>query len=344
MASTIKDIARQLNISVSTVSYALNDGPRTVPPEIKAKVIAVARELDYRPNSLARSMATGRTNTLAVVPPRGAHAMLLSPYLLTVLNGIMEAAEALEQDVLVHTAQGDSEPSGIARSVFGGKADGVVLIAPSVDSRLAELIATRGFPCAVFSSDGPSGTLTLTTDNEAATYQAMRHLTGLGHRHIGHVAGKPGLRDAELRQGAYCRFLQENDLPVVPEWLVGGDFTYARSYQASLRLLALPNRPTAILAANDESGLGVIDAAQTLGLRVPDDLSVIAFDVLPQSVLHMRPITSVGQPLQHMAGEAARLVTEWAQSGVCPAPCRRVFPTDLADMGSTAPPRQQQAS
>ena len=303
MPVTIKDIARQLNISISTVSYALNDGPRPVPADIKAKVLAVAQELNYRPNSLARSMATGRTDTIAVVPPSGGHPMLLSPYLLTVLNGIMEAAETLEQDVLLHTVRGDREPMGSARSVFSGKVDGVLLIAP---------------------------------DNAVATYQAMAHLYALGHRHVAHVAGKAGLRDAEERRAAYQRFLEEKGMPAPHEWLVTGDFTYKRGREAALHLLALPDRPTAVLAGNDESGLGVIDAALELGLRIPADLSVIAFDVLPQS-FQQRSLSSVRQPIHQMAMEAVYLLTQWAQSGNRPEPARRVFPTELVELGSTAP-------
>lgn len=337
MPVTIKDIARQLNISISTVSYALNNGPRPVPADIKAKVLAVAQELNYRPNSLARSMATGRTDTIAVVPPSGGHPMLLSPYLLTVLNGIMEAAETLEQDVLLHTVRGDREPMGSARSVFSGKVDGVLLIAPDMDSRLPAQIAERGLPCVVFSSDGLEGTLTVTTDNAVATYQAMAHLYALGHRHIAHVAGKAGLRDAEERRAAYQRFLEEKGMPAPHGWLVNGDFTYKRGREAALRLLALPDRPTAVLAGNDESGLGVIDAALELGLRIPADLSVIAFDVLPQS-FQQRSLSSVRQPIHQMAMEAVYLLTQWAQSGNRPEPARRVFPTELVELGSTAPP------
>lgn len=344
MSVTIKDIARKLNISISTVSYALNNGPRPVPPEVRARVLATAQEMNYRPNTLARSMATGRTDTLAVVPPAGGHPMLLSPYLLTVLNGIMEAAEELQQDILLHSVRTadplhpdleNQELARLTRSLLGGKVDGVLLIVPHTDSPLPAQIAEHKLPCVVFSSDGPPGTVTVCTDNAHATRQAMEHLYALGHRHIAHVAGKAGLRDAEQRRAAYLEFLHEKGLPAPTGWLVGGDFTYQRSREASRPLLTLPNRPTAVLAGNDESGLGVIDTARELGIRVPEDLSVIAFDLLPPP-FQRRALTSVRQPVHQMATEAVRLLTQWAQSGELPAQTRRIYATELVDRGTTA--------
>ena len=338
MPATIKDIARKLNISTSTVSYALNGGPRQVPPEVREKVLAVARELNYRPNSLARSMVTGRTDTIAIVPPRGTRPVVLSPYIQAVLNGIVEAAEALRQDVLLHTARGDTDPIGIARSVLGGRADGIFLIAPSLHSTLPKEIAAHQIPCVVFSAEGPEGTLTVTIDNAQATQQALDHLVRLGHRKIGHIVGRLEMRDGLQRQEAYRSYLREHDMPIREEWIVPGDFAYSRAHEAARQILATAEPPTAILAANDESGVAAIHAAEEMGLRVPEDLSIVSYDSLPEAILSSRDLTAVRQPIQQMTARAIQLLVEWAQTGQRPEPARYTFPAELVMQRTTAPP------
>ena len=338
MAATIKDIARRLNISISTVSYALNDGPRTVPPDVREKVLAVARELDYRPNQLARSMATGRTDTIAVIPPRDAHPLLLSPYLQTVLNGIIEAAETAGQDILLRTTPDDSDPVTLARTVLSGKADGLLLIAPHRESRLAEEVVRHNFPCVVFSSDAPPGAISLSIDNRAAVFQALDYLTQIGHRRIGHLAGRPALRDSEVRERAFRDYVQERGLPFDETWIAPGDFVYQRGREAAHTLLTLTDRPTALFAANDESAVGAVDAALALGLRVPEDISIVGFDMLPQDIFASRRLTSVRQPIFEMAHEAVRLLVQRAQDTSLPSPASRIFSTELVIQSTTAPP------
>ena len=340
MPATIKDIARQLKISTSTVSYALNGGPREVAPEVREKVLAVARELNYRPNSLARSMVTGRTNTIAIVPPRGTHPMVLSPYIQVVLNGIVAAAESLGQDILLHTSQGDADPKGVSRSVLGGRADGIFLIAPSLGSTLAREIAACQYPCVVLSAEGPEGTLTVTIDNRAATYQALDHLVELGHHRIGHIVGRLEMRDGLERRDAYLTYLRENGLPQREEWLAPGDFTYSCAREAARCILSSADRPTALLAANDESGVAAIEAAGELGLRVPEDLSIIAFDAIPEEILASRRLSSVRQPIPQMIAHGMQLLVQWAREGVRPKPERRVFSTELVVRETTAPPHR----
>ena len=338
MAATIKDIARELNISISTVSYALNDGPRSVPPEVKEKVLAVARQMEYRPNKIARSMVTGRADTIAVVPPRDAHEMLLSPYLQIVLNGIIAAAEEMGQDILLRTTFTESDPIAAVQTMQSGKADGMILIAPHDDSRLAEAAATLNFPCVVFSADAPPGTLSVSVDNREATYKALDYLTKIGHRKIGHLIGREGLRDAGLRYNAYRNYCRERSLPLRDEWIQSGGFTYQGGREAAEKILSLPDRPTALLAANDESGVGAIDAALSLGLRVPQDVSIVGFDMLPHEIFALRHLTSIRQPIHEMAKSSVALLTQWTRTGEIPLPASRLFPAELVVQDTTAAP------
>ncbi len=338
MAATIKDIARKLNISISTVSYALNDGPRNVPPDVREKVLAVAREMEYRPNKVARSMATGRADTLAIVPPRDAHSMMLSPYLQIVLNGIVEAAEEMGQDILLRTTFGDADPVAMVQTLQSGKADGMLLVAPHTDSQLAEAAASQNFPCVVFSADAPAGCLSVSADNRDGTRRALDYLREIGHRKIGHLVGREGLRDASLRHYAYRDYLREHDLPLREDWIRSGGFTYQGGRSAATEILLQADRPTALLAANDESGVGAIDAALALGLRVPQDVSIIGFDMLPHEIFALRRLTSVRQPIHEMAKAAVALLTQWTRDGEMPASASRLFSAELIIQETTAPP------
>lgn len=338
MAATIKDIARELNISISTVSYALNDGPRTVPPEVKERVLAVARQMDYRPNKIARSMVTGRADTIAVIPPRDAHSMILSPYLQIVLNGIIEAGEDMGQDILLRTTFAEADPVAAVQTLQSGKADGMILIAPYSDSRLAEAAATQNFPCVVFSSDAPPGTLSISVDNREAIFKALDYLTEIGHRKIGHLIGRDGLRDAGLRYRAYREYCREYNLPLQEEWVKHGGFTYQGGREAAEKILSLADRPTALLAGNDELGVGAIDAALALGLRVPQDISIVGFDMLPHEIFALRHLTSIRQPIHEMAKSSVALLTQWTRTGEIPLPASRLFPAELVVQDTTAPP------
>ncbi len=341
MAATIKDIAQQLNISISTVSYALNGGPRRVPSDVRDRVLALAAELDYRPNFVARSMATGRAETIAVVPLGGTHPMFCSPYVLTVINGLVEAAEHLEQDILLRTHPERTDAEGLTRALLNGKADGVVLISPPLGSKAPGEFAKRGFPCVVIGGEAPEGAVDINTDNAAATELAMLQLTELGHRRIGHLAGRMDQRDAVERLSSYRHFLRSHELPERDEWIVAGEFHYEVARRAGLALLSLGDRPTAVLAANDESGIGLVDAAREMGLRVPEDLSVVAYDLLPSLFLQMRQVSATRQPLREMTSLAVRILVQWAREGKTPEVRRHVLTTEFVEMGTVGAPSEQ---
>lgn len=126
MAATIKDIARVLKISTSTVSYALNGGPRSVPDEVRQRVLATAAELGYRPNRLAKSMVTGKTSTIGIIPPGTSILAAVGPFFQVVLNGILSAAEEVKHDVLIFTGFSDGNEDRFLDSVLDGRVDGLI--------------------------------------------------------------------------------------------------------------------------------------------------------------------------------------------------------------------------
>lgn len=336
MAATIKDIARKLNISVSTVSYALNGGPRPVPERVREDVLRVARELDYRPNRLARSLITGRTSTIGVVPSAQHTDLVLSPYLQAALNGIVNASEELGQDVLIFTRCDQREVEKIADSLFDGRVDALILVAVPHDSGLLDLVRQHRIPYATIATAEAPDALQFACDNEQGVRLALEHLAELGHRKVGHLSGTPALRDAQIRERAFGHIVAELGLETRPEWMACANFESNEARACALQILQQRDRPSAIFCANDEMALGVCRAAASLGVRVPEDLSVVGFDDAPLAQIATPTITTVRQPVTELASLATHAVLRLI-AGDVPV-TGRTLPNRLIVRSSTARP------
>ena len=310
MPATIKDIAKRLNISVSTVSYALNDGPRSVPEEVKRKVLEVAEELDYRPNRLARSLITRRSHIIGVVPlDATAHDIMLGSYVQRVLNGVLNAAQESDQNVLIVTKCDTSDTQGTVKRLLDGHIDGLVFITGYLMEPILKELSSRKFPHVVLSSVA-KGSPSLCVDNRGGSEQVMQHLYDLGHRKIGHLEGIPSHFDAKERYQAYLSFMRDHHLPVKPHWVACGMFHPVLAIQAVRAVLEHEDRPTALFAANDEMAITAVTVAREMGVRVPEDLSIVGFDNAPESSICYPSLTTVQHPEIEMGEMAVRVVLD----------------------------------
>lgn len=335
--ATIKDIARKLSISTSTVSYALNGGPRPVPDEVKRKVLDLAKELDYRPNRVARSLVTRSTGVIGVVPPSVETNVFNSPFVRMTWNAIVNEAEALGQDLLLFTGHDRNSPDEPGLEFLDGRIDGVVFIAPRRDTSAIPFLTTRGFPLASIAS-ASEGDLNYQVDNVGGVRQAVEHLVHLGHRRIAHVTGVPDHSDATSREKTFRCLIESNpDLEFHPAYIQQSDFTVGGGYQAGRRLIGLDPRPTAVFLGNDEMAYGLTQALHDHGLEVPRDMSVVGFDDCDFSFAFNPPLTSVRQPVVAMASAALRAVVALIRQEEPIPPT--VFPTELVIRSSTDRPR-----
>lgn len=338
MATTIKDIAKRLNISVSSVSYALNGGPRKVPDELKAKVLAVAKEMDYRPNRVARSMVTGRTDTIGIVPPEVIENVFLSPYLHLALNGVLNEAGRLHQDVLLFTRCSETERDEMASVLVDGRVDGVIFIAPHFSEKAVELATSMHSPCVSISGVPLEGVCTFCVDNEAGVTMALQHLYDLGHRKIAHIAGRLDMQDAIVRLQAYQSFLRRKHLPYKEEWVGMGQFMIDGGRRAMNALLSLPEPPTAVFCANDEMAIGALFEAYACNKKVPDDISIVGFDNSPGTSTVYPQITTVAQPMSDLGAAAVRALRAMID-GREPEESP-IFPAELKIRASTSRPTE----
>lgn len=334
MNPSIKDIARKLNVSVSTVSYALNGGPRQVSEELKLKVLETAREIGYRPNRVARSMVTGRSNTIGVIPPEAGDDAFLGPYLHMAMNGVSNEAGRNHQDVLLFTRFRETEHDDMLSVVLDGRVDGVIFIAPYFTAKTVELATALHLPCVTISGSPLEGVVSFSINNETGMNQVLNHLYDLGHRRIAHITGRLDMEDALVRLKAYRQFLHEKRLPYQDEYVAKGQFLIEGGRRAMHELMNLPVRPTAITCANDEMAIGAILGAYDLGLKVPEDLSIAGFDMTPGSANIHPQLTTVRQPIGEMGQAAVRAIVSLIEGQSLAV--STVFETDLIIRASTA--------
>lgn len=337
MPVTIKDIARHLGVSVSTVSYALNGGPRPVREDVRDRVLAAATELDYRPNHLARTLITGRSFTIGIVPTELTAYLTKSPYFAGCFDGIVNSAEDLEQDVLLYTRFDQSSESAFLNALLDGRADGLIFLAPSIGSPVLDQLATR-IPITIASGHAVAGLPSFTCDNRAGVREAISHLAELGHRRIGTLHGPLNLADAVERLEAFQCAVDEFGCETRCSWIVNGGFTQHNGHLAGHELLSQKERPTAVFCANDEMAAGLIHAAYALGLSVPEDISVIGFDDVPTASLLHPSLTTVRQPLEELGSTALSALMAQINGG--PAVSSHQFPTELIVRNSTTRPKE----
>ena len=305
--ATIKDIARRLNVSVSTVSYALNDGPRRVPPAVRDRVVEAARELGYRPNRAARSLITGRAHAIGVVPAEPARDLARMGYFHAVFNGVVAAAEAEGQDVMLLT-RADADRAADLDALVDGRVDGLIVLSPHLPSPAFDRMLQAGVPFAAVSTAAPEGFPSFGCDNAAGVGLALDHLIGLGHQRIGFLAGRRDMHDGEARNRAFRDALSVRGVSLEERWIAAGEFTTSGGEAAAAHVLSGGERPTALLAANDESAYGALRWAAAHGLRVPQDLSIVGFDDAAFAAYLTPGLTTVGQPFDRMGGDALRAV------------------------------------
>jgi DNA-binding LacI/PurR family transcriptional regulator len=329
---TIYDVARLAGVSTATVSRSLN-GTGQIAPGTRAAIDAAVEQLGYRPNTIARSLVTKSTQTIALLLPD-----ITNPFYAALVSGIQQRALEAGYTTLLCTTEGDPEREEQylsllrAKQVDGVLVDGLVL----PPDRVARFVAD-GFPIVCLDRDVDSAAVPLVqVDNRLGARLATEHLLSLGHARVAHVAGAPELGISEERVAGYREALAEAEIEPDPALVVVGSFTLEGGYEAAKSLLA-GGSPTAIFAANDLSAIGVINAIVESGRRVPADVSVVGFDDLLLSAYTTPPLTTIHQPALAIAERAMQLLLDLS-NGRQVRRFRHLLEPALVVRGSTAPP------
>ncbi len=300
---TIKDVARQANVSVATVSRALN-GHENVADAVRTRVLAVARELRYSPHHAARSLSSRRTNTIGVILPD-----LYGEFFSELMRGIDQVARDHGQHLLVSSYHGNPQEQGEALGAMRGRVDGLLLMSPyAIDaSPLADHLG-RAQPAVLINSSLPElEAPALTVDNRAAAAEMVRHLAATGRRRIAYIDGPADNFDARDRLRGYEQALAEA-LSGAEPWVVQGDFSEASGHEAAQQLLSAAQRPDAVFAANDMMALGFMFACQQAGVDVPAQIAVAGFDDIPLARYTNPSLTTMRVDIAGLGAQAMRML------------------------------------
>ena len=345
--TTIKDIARECGVSANTVSSVINNKPGQVSAKTRFQVLSAIRRLGYRPNAAARRLVGKRTYTLGIAD-RYSEVSLSDPYKTQILEPIIQTARSKRWDVLYYSGHAREEQIGEFPSFLDGRCDGLLCFTGSIAPEEVEAILRTDLPVvfigeAQFEAAARAGLLAavIDVDNEKGAYLGVSHLVRLGHTRIAMMQGV-GISGNLKRVAGYRRALREHGLTVEEALLCPTAAWEESAYLQGKVTLALPalKRPTAVFCFNDALALGLLRAAAELGVRCPEQLSVVGFDDVLAAQTTRPPLTTVRQPLVEIGARAVEMLVGIIE-GSLPRDCSEIAPPELIVRGSTAPPALQ---
>lgn len=332
-SATVLDVAQAAGVSTATVSRVANDHAN-ISPATRARVLAAMDELGYVPNLRARGLAGGKTRVLGLIVDD-----IESSYNNQVAKGIDETIAAHGYDLLLSTMHTRNRTTRHIESLFNGFAEGlIVLLSGGFGQYLGEVEA-RQIPVVLIDHAVVPNVPVVKADNDGGTRAALRHISQLGHTRVGFITGNLEVASGRERLDAYRSEVRSAGLDVEEDLIVEGDFKVEGGAEAARRLLALENPPTAVFASSDMEAFGVMRVARELGISIPDDLSLIGFDDIPEASNVTPPLTTVRQPMREMGQLAAQMLIGAVEDE--PSRGARIeLPTELVIRASTAPPRR----
>lgn len=300
---TIVDVAREAGVSNTTVSRVINEN-ELVKPETRRKVLNAMMRLGYVANQQARSLRGASSRVIGLLVPDVGNS-----YVGSIIRGIDEQLADSQYDLLLYTTHRRkvNEAAHVA-TIMRGLADGLILLLPTNVDAYLESLQAENFPHILIDYQHIESPLSSTVQatNWQGAYDATQHLIDLGHRRIACITGLTEMQTAIDRLDGYMAALKDHNLPPDQDLIYHGDFFRMQGYNATQVFLSNSQPPTAILAANDQCAMGVMDAVRDAGLQVPKDVSIIGFDDIPEAQ-HLHPsLTTVQQPLEEMGHMAAQ--------------------------------------
>lgn len=285
----MRSVAKHANVSIATVSRTINRVP-TVNPKMAKRVREAIHELGYVPNTQARALGSGRSRLFGLVISE-----ITNPFFLELIQGFEDVAVESGYEILISSTNYEPKRMELCiRRMLERKAEGVAVMTFGIAQPLIEELAERNIPLVFVDvgSDRPKVSL-LKVDYHQGIRQGVQHLAALGHRNIGFISGPPKLHSAQSRASAFSLSLSECGIKLNREWMIEGDHTMEGGIRAMEKILASAKRPTAIMCSNDLTALGVLHRAYRVGMRAPEDLSVIGFDDIHMARVMIPPLTSI---------------------------------------------------
>ncbi|MDD9312465.1 substrate-binding domain-containing protein [Cytobacillus firmus] len=327
MSYTIKDVAKKANVSIATVSRILN-GQGGYSEKTKFKVLKVIEELGYQPNAVARGLINKRTHTIGVLFPK-----LSSSLVTDLLDGIEKAANDNGSSVIVcHTESNGEKTMKYLQLLIEKRVDGIIFASETLKDEYYQFVAKTSMPMILLSTESYAYPVPFVKVNDFhAAYAAAKHLIDKGHTRIGMISGnKDDIIAGIPRIEGFKKALTDHNIPLGSENIVfSRGFTFPDGVEGLKNLIKLFPDVTAIFAASDEMAIGALSAAYQMGIRVPDEVSVIGYDNLNLAEMSIPPLTTVGQPLAKMGETAAEMLFSILETGETPE--SRIMPHKIIE-------------
>ncbi|MFZ1042318.1 MAG: LacI family DNA-binding transcriptional regulator [Anaerolineales bacterium] len=313
MHPTIRDVAKRLNLSITTVSRAL-DGYEDVADNTRKLIVATAKEMGYVPNRAARQLRRQRTDTIGYILPADS-AGFADPFFSEFIAGLSDEASAYHFDLLVSAASPNSkgEKDLYKRWVQGGKVDGIVVNRVRLNDWRLRFLAKQDIPHVTMErSLSKLNFVGIEVDSFNGMFKLIAHLVERGYKRIAYIGGDPNLKiDLDRLQG-YQAGLKSTGIESDPAWIVHDNMTSAGGYHAAELLFALPVPPTALVCINDTTAIGAMHAAHEHGMIVGRDIAIAGFDGIADSAYASPPLTTLDQPIYTIARQLANMILTMA--------------------------------
>ena len=304
---TIYDVAREAGVSMATVSRVVNNNPN-VKPQTRKKVFEAIERLGYRPNAVARGLASKKTTTVGVVIPDISNAIFAE-----VARGIEDIANMYRYNIILCNADKRKEKEiSVINTLLEKQVDGLLFMGGTVTNEHLVAFRSSSVPIVLCATTDDNNSIpAVDIDHEKAAFDAVNLLIQEGHRNIGMISGT--LQDPAngyARFQGYKRALEEANIPIIDEHIRVGNYRYESGVKAMKYFINLADKPTAIFAATDEMAIGAIHAIQDANLKVPEDISVISVDNSRMASMVRPLLTTVAQPMYDIGAVSMRLLTK----------------------------------
>jgi len=327
--ANIREVAEKAGVSVTTVSHVVNQ-TRFVAPDTEIRVRQAMKDLNFRPNILARSLRRGETKTIGLILPDSAN-----PFFAESARMLEEAAFRRSYSLILCNSDGDIQKERRYTDVlFNKQVDGIIFMAAGDDTQTLSDLIIRKFPVVIVDRILDQMEVdAVITDNHQSGYLATRHLIENGHTRIGIIRGPSNVTPSAQRVTGFQHALSEAGISIASELEVTGDFHSESGYQATKQLLKFPQL-TAIFACNDLMAIGALRAIREAGLSVPEDISLIGHDDIEMASYTQPALTTIAQPIEQLAETAIQYLLERIEQPEI-SPRRTVLPNELIIRKST---------
>lgn len=335
MQTTLKDIALKAKVSRMTVSRVFS-GKAKVSKQTRDRIEKIAAKMGYHTNLVARSLSSSRSMTIGILMPKTKN-VFLDVYITQILSGISDITQDLNYRIMFFPFDYERCHKNFYVSISKSNlVDGLILLKTRKDDKGIEELAAAKFPFILVNHKNNSERINYvdSCNNKGAKF-AVEHLYKLGHRKIAFVTGEMHETNAIDRLNGFKKAMRGFDLPIKKEWIINGDFSKEKAYEASEKLFCSRDLPTAIFCSDDYMAIGVMNRIKEKGLAIPDDISVIGFDDIELSSYIKPALTTVRQPIYEIGRSAAEFVLDLIE-GRKKTPIHELFDVELIIRESTS--------